>query len=400
MKTTIKKATRHHTKNHNKRLILKTIYDQHQVSRADVARSTDLTRTTVSSTVTELMQEGLVEETGTGSSAGGKPPTLLRVVDGSRQLIGLDLANREFRGAVFDLRGQILHRASVPVDDQTGERALLALVYELIDQLLPLADSPLLGIGIGTPGVMDMRQGIIRKAVNLSWYDLPLRDLLAERYHLPVHIANDSQVAALAEYTFGAHQGSPNLIVLKVGRGTSAGIILNGQLYHGANSGASEIGHVRVVDGGEPCPCGNFGCLETVASSRAIIRQARTIAQADPNSLLHHFAPTLDAITTDTILQAFEAGDENLRQIIIRVGRYLGLAVANLIGALNIQQIVISGSLARFGETLLEPIKQEMQTRASALIIPENQVTLSSLGQDVVITGAAALLLSQELEVV
>jgi glucokinase-like ROK family protein len=395
MKTTIKKATRHHTKTHNKRLILKTIYDQNQVSRADVARHTGLTRTTVSSTVTELMEVGLVEEIGPGSSAGGKPPTLLRVVDTSRQLIGLDLANREFRGAVFDLRGTLLHRVSVPVDDETGERAL-ALVYELIDRLLPLADSPLLGIGLGTPGLMDIRRGIIRKAVNLGWYDLPLPALLAERYRLPVHLANDSQVAALAEYTFGENQGSPNLIVLKVGRGISAGIILNGRLYQGA----SEIGHVRMVEGGEPCLCGNFGCLETVAGSRAIVRQAQAIVRANPQSLLHRFAPSPEAITTDTILQAVEAGDDTLHQIIGQVGRYLGLAVANLIGALNIQHIVIGGSLARFGETLLEPIRQEMQARASALITAENRVTLSSLGQDIVIMGAAALLLSQELEVV
>lgn len=399
MKTIVKKATRHHTKNHNKRLILKTIYDQSQVSRADVARHTGLTRTTVSSTVSELMEVGLVEEIGPGSSAGGKPPTLLRVVDASRQLIGLDLANREFRGAVFDLRGTPLHRVSVPVDDETGEGAL-SLVYELIDRLLPLADSPLLGIGLGTPGLMDIRRGIIRKAVNLGWYDLPLPALLAERYRLPVHLANDSQVAALAEYTFGESQGSPNLIVLKVGRGTSAGIILNGRLYQGANAGASEIGHVRVVEGGEPCLCGNFGCLETVAGSRAIVRQAQAIAQANPGSLLHRYAASPEAITTDTILQAVEAGDETLRQIIGQVGRYLGLAVANLIGAFNIQHIVIAGSLARFGETLLDPIRQEMQERASALITAENQVTMSSLGQDIVILGAAALLLSQELEVV
>ena len=396
---TLKKATRDHTKNHNQRLILRTIYDHSQISRADIARSTGLTRTTVSNAVNILMDEGLVAENGQGTSAGGKPPTLLQVVENSRQLLGLDLANSEFQGGIFDLRGNLLQRASVPASERTGEDAL-HLVYDLIDQLLPAATSPLLGIGVGTPGLIDTRQGKIRTAVNLGWHDLPLRDLLEARYNLPAHVVNDSQTAALAEYTFGPSQGEPNLILIKVGRGTSAGIILNGQLYHGAYAGASEIGHVRVVEGGEPCLCGHFGCLETVASSRAIVRQAKAIAQRDPHSSLHQFETSVEAITTETILAAFETGDPAINQIVTRVGRYLGIAVANLIGALNIQHIVIGGSLARFGDTLLDPLIQEMQERALNLIVAETQVELSSLGQDIVILGAAALLLSRELEVV
>ena len=254
---TLKKATRSHTKTHNQRLILRTIYDHHQISRADIARRTGLTRTTVSNAVNILMRDGLVAENGQGSSAGGKPPILLKIVDNSRQLLGLDLANSEFQGGIFDLRGNLLHRATVPANERTGEDAL-GLVYNLIDQLLPLASSPLLGIGVGTPGLIDMRQGTIRTAVNLGWHNLPLRELLETRYNLPAHIANDSQTAALAEYTFGGSQAIPNLIVIKVGRGTSAGIILNGQLYHGTNVGASEIGHVRVVEGGEPLPVWTF----------------------------------------------------------------------------------------------------------------------------------------------
>ena len=224
----MKKATREQSKIHNKRLILKTIYDNGEISRAYISRLTYLTRTTVSSIVTELIDEGLVEEIGQGPSDGGKPPILLSVVDNSRHLIGIDLADSEFRGGVVDLRGKIIDRVIISVNDRDGLSAM-ELVYKLIDKLIGIATNPILGIGIGTPGLMDARNGIVRSAVNLDWSDLPLRNLLESRYNLHVYIANDSQVAALGEYTFGQRQETSNLVVVKVGRGVGAGIVINGR---------------------------------------------------------------------------------------------------------------------------------------------------------------------------
>jgi N-acetylglucosamine repressor len=396
----MKKATQRQTRAHNSRLILKTIYDQGQVSRAGLARLSHLTRTTVSDVVAELIQDGLVAEVGQGPSAGGKPPILLSVVDDSRHLIGIDLANSEFRGSVINLRGKVRHHHSLSVSDRNGDAAL-ALVYELIDALVAAAtDAPLLGIGIGTPGLMDARRGVVRNAVNLDWQNLPLGDLLEERYNLPVYIANDSQVAALAEYTFGDRGNGSNLIVVKVGRGIGSGIVLNGRLYYGDGFGAGEIGHVMVVEGGERCRCGHFGCLETVTSSRAIIRRAQAIAKSDPHSTLHQFVTTPEEINTDVVLQAFEAGEEALRPVIAEVGRYLGMAVANLVGALNVQRIVIAGSVARFGQALLEPIRQGVSRHSLAALANETRIEVTDLGPDIVLLGAAALLLSHELGIV
>jgi glucokinase-like ROK family protein len=319
-------------------------------------------------------------------------------MDDARYLIGIDLANSEFRGGVLNLRGQAIHRLNLPVDEQDGEAAL-ELAFRLVDELVIAATRPLLGIGIGTPGLMDPQQGLVRRAVNLGWRDLPLRDLLTKRYNLPVYIANDSQVAALAEYTFGRTWPTPHLVVVKVGRGIGAGIVIDGQLYWGDGFGAGEIGHVQVVEKGERCGCGHFGCLETVASSRAIIRKAQAIAQSNPSSVLHQFA-TPGAINTEAILQAAEAGDEALQAVIAEVGHYLGIAVANLVGALNIHHVVIAGSVARFGEALLEPIRQEMKQRSMEMLAVDTCVETSHLGQDIVIQGAAALLLTNELGIV
>lgn len=388
----MKKATRQQIRTHNNRLILKTIYDNPKVSRADVARLTGLTRTTVSDVVSELMADGLVEEVAVGPSAGGKPPILLGVVDDSRCMIGLDLANSEFRGAIVNLRGEIKQQVSLPIDDQDGEAAL-AVVTELIDALLP-EGPPVLGIGIGTPGLMDAQRGVVRHAVNLNWENLPLGDLLEDRYGMPIYIANDSQAAALAEYTFGGSSDTNNLVVVKVGRGIGAGLIINGQLYYGDGFGAGEIGHVQAVEDGELCRCGNRGCLETVASSRAMIRQAQ--ASFDRSMLREMVAHPSD-VTTSRLIEAYEAGDPVTQAVVRQAGEYLATAVSHLVGVLNIERIVIAGSTARFGEGLVEPIREQLPSMTLPTLASQTDLHVSNLGTDVVILGAAALLLANEM---
>jgi predicted NBD/HSP70 family sugar kinase len=223
---------------------------------------------------------------------------------------------------------------------------VLPLVYDLIDELIGAATSPLLGIGISTPGLMDTTTGVVRRAVNFGWRDLPLRDLVQSRYNLPVHLGNGAHMAALAEYTFGSNSNRKNLIVIHAGQGIGAGIILNGQLFYGDAYGAGEIGHVVVAENERMCRCGNFGCLETVANARAIVLEAQQIASAKPDSLLHQFAGCVEAIDFDSVVRSFQAGDPHVGRMIGEVGRYLSIAIANLVGILNIERIVLTGPVA------------------------------------------------------
>ncbi|MCB0210244.1 MAG: ROK family transcriptional regulator [Anaerolineae bacterium] len=392
------KATRKQIKTHNERLILKTIYDQGETSRADIARITKLTRPTVSTIVAGFIEDGLVQEVGYGPSVGGKPPTLLKLIADARHLIGIDLSGSEFRGTVINLRGAIRQRITLPAKGCTGDDAL-ALVYQLIDSLIQATDIPLLGIGIGSPGIVDPNHGIIEQAVNLGWHHLPLRALLSDRYKVPVYVANDSHVAAMAEYTFGSSQADQNLIVIKVGRGIGAGLILNGQLFYGDGFGAGEIGHITVVDDSELCTCGNRGCLETVSSSRAIIEKAAHIARTHSGSTLSDLVETSD-LTIDAVRQAFEAGDTTLQPVISEAGRYLGVAVAGLVGALNVNHILIAGSVARFGAALLTPLRQEIDRRILPAFAQKTRIHPTDLDADIVVLGAAALLLNHEVGVV
>ena len=394
------KLTRNETKQHNRRLVLKTLYQGKATTRADIARATSLTRSTVSQVVADLMDEGLVAEAGLGPSAGGKPPRLLTIVDDARYAIGIDVTGYEVKGSLYDLRGNPLQRQSLPIPQNDGDAALDS-VYNVIEQLLRLADRPLLGIGLGVPGLLDAQRGTVHQAVNLRWRELHLGDLLRERTHLPIYLANDSQAAALAQYTFGDQDGVRNLAVLLIGRGISAGLILDGQIYYGgAYTGASEIGHVRVVEGGELCACGNHGCLETVASQDAIIRWAQTLYLNRPDSQLHRLAPDVTAVDMDVVLRARRAGCEEVAQIEARVAEYLSISVAHLVAVLNIPLIVLTGSVSRFGNSLVASIQAGLEQRSLPSLAQRTKVELGALGEDMVMLGAAALLLSNELGVV
>lgn len=395
MDVALQKATRQHTKLYNNRLVLRAIYDYGAISRAELARLTHLTRATVSEVVADLIRQGLVEEVGHGPAAVGRTPVLLSVIADGRQLIAVDVANGEARGAIVNLRGEIQQRITLSINNRDGA-AVVALLYDLIDTLLTQVSRPLLGIGIGTPGLVN-RSGGVRQAVNLGWYDVPLQDLVQTRYGLPTHVANDSQLAALAEYTFGVAHPPRNLAVLLVGRGVGAGIILNGHLFAGDAGGAGEIGHVAALDNGAPCRCGNTGCLETVVSSRAIIRRAQELAHEYPRSLLHHLTTRPAEITLEVVQAAGAAGDPAVQQLISEVGQHLGSAIAQLIGFLNIRHILLAGQVSAFGAPLLRVVRQAVAARSLNLLTHETEIAIARLGRDTVTLGAAALLLTAEL---
>ncbi|HOT93238.1 MAG TPA: ROK family transcriptional regulator [Anaerolineae bacterium] len=381
---------------HNTQLVFSTIYEHGEISRAQIARLTHLTRPTVSDVVADLIQEGLIEEVGRAPSTGGKRAILLRVAEDSRCLIGLDLAREDFRGALINLRGEIKQRIGLPLEGRDGNAAL-ELVYTLVDALTAAAQHPLLGIGIGAPGLVDAVDGIIHQAVNLNWRDVHLRDVLQERYRLPVYTANDCQVAALGEYTFGENNRGKDLVVIHVGKGIGAGIVINGRLFHGNPLGAGEIGHVVVAENGERCQCGNTGCLETVANARAIVRRARALARTHPQSILNQLVPHPNAMTFETVCEALAEGDETAQQVVREVGQHLGAAAANLVSVLGGCRILLAGRITCFGQFLLDVVRETLSRRALTSLVKSSEVDFVSMSADIILLGAAALLLHEEL---
>jgi N-acetylglucosamine repressor len=369
----MKKATYQQTKQHNRDLVLRTIFINETVSRAEVARVTSLTRTTVSDVVNGLLTEGLVEEFGRGESIGGKSPILLRVVADSRYLMGLNLGQEKFLGAIVNLRGEIKEMVEVPVHDDNGQNALEA-VSQIISRLVRTKLKPIVAIGVGTPGLVNTREGVVLNAVNLDWQDLPLGQLLQKKFKIPVSILNDSQATAIGEYVYSGKADEGNLIVVNVKHGIGAGILINGRLFQGDGGGAGEIGHVVVQENGEFCRCGKQGCLETVSSAHAVLRQ-------------------LNMTSIDQVQSALEAGDANAQRIITKAAHYLGISLANLIGTLNIQKIVLTGDMTRLGNAWLDVVISSMHGAALSRLSDNTKVELGVLDYRACILGASAYLL-------
>ena len=391
------KATTQQVKRHNQSLVLQAIYRQETISRAAIARQTGLTRPAVSQIVGELIEAGLVAEVGQGESSGGKRPTLLSLVADAYHVIGVDIGGTSTMGAVTDLRGRILARVTRPMDRHDGEAALDTLCA-VLDALVARATSPLLGIGVSTPGLVDPAGGIVRYAANLGWQDFDLRGILQERYSAPIYVANDTNLAAFGERFFGAGCGVSDMIIVMIGAGIGAGLIINGEIYHGAGGAAGEIGHIPVVENGVLCACGRRGCLETVASGRAMLARARELAAAHPESLLNTLSS--NGLSGEMVARAVEAGDAVALSLVKEMGHYLGLAIAILVNVLNPQRVVIGGKMAGLGEPLLASIRQTVQERALHLLAMDVEIVPSSLGGDVSILGAVAQVLAQELGIV
>jgi N-acetylglucosamine repressor len=391
-------ATVQGTRGNAHRLVLRAIFDESPISRADVARRTGLTRTSVSDVVDQLLLDGLTEEIGRGRSTGGKAPILLRVPDDARHLIGIEVGDRALVGAIVNLRGETRHREEVALDGRNGELALERL-DTLIESLLAAADRPVLGIGIGTPGLVDPTTGTVRWAVNLDWRDLPLGTRLSDRWHVPVYVANDSQAAGIGEHTFGGHGATGSMVVVKVGRGIGAGIVVDGRLYAGEGSGAGEIGHSAIADNQRPCRCGSFGCLETLASTRAVVQRARELAPHAPESALHPERAG-EPIDFDDLVRAFHAGDELSREVVLDGARHLGRTIGGLIGTLSIHRVLLVGEMTAFGDTWLTAVRREAHRSALALLADETRIEIGRLESDLVPLGAAALLMTHELGLV
>ena len=356
-----------HTRGHNRSLVLQTVYRVGQQSRADIARETGLTRVTVSDLVAELIAEGLVIETGQREDARpGKPATLLELDRSAFQIIGIDLSEYAiFRGAVLDLNGQIVHREEVPLSGTTGADAT-ALVIQLTESLVAQTTLPILGLGVGSPGVVDLA-GVVLSAPNLGWLGEDLQGILSTRFGLPVVVANDANAAALAEHSFG--DADSDMMLVKVGHGVGAGLLLDGTPLFGSRFAAGEIGHVVVgTDGGLECVCGKHGCLETW-------------------------------LATPRLEKAIAATPESRTEILTEAGQRLGIALAPVVGALNLAEVVLSGPTELLDGPLALATIETLRSRTMAEFHGDLTLRMTTLGEDIVMRGAAVMVLSAQLGV-
>lgn len=383
-----RKATRHDQRHQNLRLVLQCIVAEGSISRADISRATGLTPATVSHLVAQLDEDGLVTELGTGPSAGGKPPTLYGLNAAARSIVAVDLSDGKRVGSIFDLEGNPTGHAETSRNNVTGQAAIDHLC-DVIDGLIQQSTTPLLGIGIGSPGVID-EDGNVVEASYLDWHDVPLRSLLTDRYDLPVHVINNSRAAAIAEYSFGDHEAE-NLLVIKVGNGVGAGVLLDGRIHGGEDAAAGEIGHVVVDPHGSPCYCGKVGCLETVASAPRL------------NEALMPLLDEVSPSVTKNLRAAGDlaiAGDATVLEIIGEATASLATVLSTTVAVLDIHKVVITGIISGLDEPFLERLRKAIDETVLSTLASKLELCYGHTGDRAVRMGAAALVMNRELGVV
>ena len=347
------------TRRHHRALILQQLVDEGARSRADLARETSLTRVTISDLVAELIEEGFVSELGTRPGTHmGKPATLVGISDAAPVTIALDLsADGKLSGGVVDLDGNILAREQVPFvrgDD-------LSVIADLAIRLRDATDRRVLGVGIGTPGIVDP-EGTVVLAPNLGWTDFDLTGELSRTIGLPVHAGNDANVAAVAESAFGAGDDG-GLLLLTIGQGVGGGVMIDGRALSGPLQSAGEIGHVVVDPEGRQCACGNRGCLETFLA-----------------------APALRLLDSDAARA--------------EVGTRLASVLTPVVTTLGIADVVLYGPAELLEGALLDAVRSALAHQTLPFVAQRVQIRLAPLDDELVLTGAAALVRYRELGVV
>jgi len=285
-------------------------------------------------------------------------------------IIAVDLGGTNIRAALFSTRQPgILKRESVKTEAQRGVEAVLDLICRTIQAVMPDDRASVRAVGIGAPSPVDPFRGIVVRAPNLpGWINVPAGEMLEQRLQMPVRLGNDANLAALAEWKFGAGQGCNDLIYLTISTGIGGGIISGGRLIVGAHGLAGEPGHFTVVADGPPCGCGGKGHLETVASGTAIARRARELLPGLPSaSLIRKLSGDDPArVTAKLVSEAAAQGDDQARSLYDEAGTYIGRAVADMLSLLNPEVIILGGGVARAGDLLLEPVRQAAKRFAMA----------------------------------
>lgn len=288
-----------------------------------------------------------------------------------RHIVGIDLGGTNIVAGCVAEDGTSIHGVhSVPTGAEGGPDAvvqrIIAVARESIaDTRSQVAGAEIIGLGVGAPGPLDTRSGIVLLTPNLGWVNMPLRQRLQDGVGLRTALDNDANCAVLGEWWMGAARGTRHALGLTIGTGIGGGIIIDGRLYHGASDIAGEIGHMTIDANGRRCKCGNYGCVEAYASGPNIaLRAVEAIESGSVSSLSSYVGGDLRQITAQTVYQAAQAGDELALEVVKDTAKFLGAAVGSLINIFNPEAVVIVGGVTLAGENLFEPLRREVSRRA------------------------------------
>jgi glucokinase len=320
-----------------------------------------------------------------------------------RPVVALDIGGTKILAALVSARYQVLDRELGPTPTSSGPQEINKSLFIAVDRLLHksrLKASNIAAIGLAAAGIIDAARGLVTTSPNLpGWKDIPLRDLVSERYGVYTALVNDASAAALGEYRLGAGRGLHNMVYLTISTGIGGGLIVNGRLYLGSSGSAGELGHMVIDVNGPKDTCGNFGCLESLASGRAIAREAiERIKKGQTSALSPAVGGKIETITARDVAAAARSGDTLAKEVVHQAAIYLGTGLTNIVNIFNPDTIVIGGGVAKMGELLLDPARQVVAERAFKLPASAVKIVPALLGDDAGVIGAALFARQQKSE--
>jgi len=368
-----------------------------RTTRTELVRESGLSKATVSEAIAALMGNGFIAEVGKQQGGRGRSQVVLEFKARARLVIGIQFMEDGCHAVLADLRAGEIAATARPLAG-TSPADFEEAVCSCVEELSAQATAPILGVGVGVPGLVDPNGREVIASVPYGWDHVPIASRLEPRLELPVVVANRAKAAALGEYWQGNHvslRERGHLAYLHVGSGIVTGFVINGELFYGSGGAAGEIGHMTMLPDGPPCGCGNRGCLHMLASESAIVRAVRTRARQMPDPANGDALPSLASITIRSLVEQSRAGNPVVLGAVAEAGTWLGIAIANVVNLMNPSIIVVGGSIATFGEPLFEAIRSEVRQRALWDALNGVPIVPSTLGDNAGSVGAAALFLDQ-----
>lgn len=318
-----------------------------------------------------------------------------------RYILGIDIGGTNLVvGAVTEDGTEVRSLATEPTGVPDGPDMVIQRIIQMAEKAIARTKADdryadILGVGVGAPGPLDRKNGVVILTPNLRWTNMPLRDRIGNALQLPAALDNDANCAMLGEHWVGAAKGARHAVTFTIGTGIGGGIVVDGKLVHGASDVAGEIGHITIDVNGRRCGCGNDGCLEAYASGPAIARRAMEAIEAGAQSDMAARAGDVAKITAQTVFEAAAAGDALADELVRDTARYLGVGIANMLNIINPEVVVVCGGVTRAGDHLFKPLRREVSRRAFKPAVDACRIVPGALEGTAGVVGAAKAWLDQ-----
>jgi len=386
----------------NQRTLLKLLHQHNHMSRADLARQTGLTPSTITTLTTDLIDAGIVREQGRGVLvSAGRRPTLLELIPDARFALGAYIGDLSCFGVITNLRGRVVETFQIETPREQNPTLGLERVIAEARAMIKRWNGPhdrLLGVGLGIPGLVDAVSGTVLFAPNLGWENMPVRTMWQDALGLPVVIENDVRALALGEQWVGLGRQVRSLACVHFGAGVGCGVVVDGKIYRGATGGASEIGHTVIDVNGPLCRCGNHGCLETFAGGQAVIATAaRGLLSSTPSSLRDLTGNDPRKLSLSLIFQTARQGDGFAQSVIEQAIKHVSMAVANVINSFDPEMVILSGELIDEGaDFIVDAIIETARAHVFGAAARQTPIIVTSLAKTISALGPAYLVFQQQ----